>query len=79
MSKTQSSTQERWIHRLLSIFLFSMPNFKNLTFVKVVWHGKMLFGMYIIVWHILAFFSYVGRINILFGIFEKLVSIQLKF
>jgi len=36
------------------------PNSRNLAFFKVVWHEKMVFGMYVIVWHFLAFFDGVG-------------------
>jgi len=32
---------------------FLMPNSRNLALVKVVWHDKILLGMYLIVWHIL--------------------------
>jgi len=36
---------------------FLRPNFKNLAFSKVVWHEKMVFGMYVIVWHFFGLFS----------------------
>jgi len=36
--------------RLFQLLLaFLMPNCRNVTFFKVVLHGKMLFGMYVIV------------------------------
>jgi len=35
---------------------FLRPNFKNLTFLRVVWHEKMVFGMYVIVWHFFGLF-----------------------
>jgi len=31
-----------------------------LAFFDVVWHEKMVFGMYVRVWHFLAFFDGVG-------------------
>jgi len=36
---------------------FFRPNSRNLAFFKVVWHEKMVFGIYVIVWHFLAFFD----------------------
>jgi len=39
---------------------FLRPNSRNLAFFKVVWHEKMVFGMYVIVWHFLACFDGVG-------------------
>jgi len=39
---------------------FLRPNSRNLAFSKVVWHEKMVFGMYVIVWHFLVFFDGVG-------------------
>ena len=36
------------------------PNSRNLAFFEVVWHEKMVFGMYVKVWHFLAFFDGVG-------------------
>jgi len=35
---------------------FVRPNSRNLPFFKVVWHEKMVFGMYVIVWHIFGLF-----------------------
>ena len=32
------------------------PNSINLAFFKVVWHEKMVFGMYVIVWHFFGLF-----------------------
>jgi len=52
---------------------FLMPNFRNLAFFKVVWHEKMLLGMF------LAFFSGVDSKKMLFGIFKKLVCFQFIF
>jgi len=39
---------------------FLRPNSRNLAFFKVVWHEKLVFGMYVIVWHFLAFFDGAG-------------------
>jgi len=39
---------------------FLRPNYRNLVFFKVVWHEKMVFGIYVIFWHFLAFFDGVG-------------------
>jgi len=39
---------------------FLRPNSRNLAFFDVVWHEKMVFGMYVRVWHFLAFFDGVG-------------------
>ena len=40
--------------------IFLRSNSRNLAFLKVVWHEKMVFGMYVIVWHFLAFSDGVG-------------------
>jgi len=48
-----------------------LPNSRNLAFVEVVRHQKTLFGMYIIVWHV------VGR-KTFFSVFQKLVSFELQ-
>jgi len=39
---------------------FLRPNSRNLVFLKVVWHEKMVFGMYVIVWHFFGLFDGVG-------------------
>jgi len=36
------------------------PNTRNLAFFKVVCHEKIVYGMYVIVWHFLAIFDSVG-------------------
>ena len=43
---------------------FLKPSFRNLAFFSVVWHEKMLFGMYVIVWHFLAFLMVLAWKNI---------------
>jgi len=35
---------------------FLRPNSRNLAFLKVVWHEKVVFGMYVIVWHCFGLF-----------------------
>jgi len=35
---------------------FLRPNSRNLAFFKVVWHEKMMFGMYVILWHFFGLF-----------------------
>jgi len=35
---------------------FLRLNFRKLAFFKVVWHEKMVFGMYIMVWHFFGLF-----------------------
>jgi len=44
-----------------------MQNLRNLVFSKVVWHAKMLFGMYVVVCHVLACFTWQKKM--LLGIF----------
>ena len=39
---------------------FLRPNSRNLAFFKVVWHNKMVLGMYVIVRQFLAFSDDVG-------------------
>jgi len=42
---------------------FLMPNSRNFAFSDVVWHEKMLFGMYVIVCNFFDFFSCVWRLR----------------
>jgi len=46
--------------RATRLAFFLRSNSRNLAFLKVVWHEKMVFGMYVIVWHFLAFSDGVG-------------------
>jgi len=39
-------------------FFNLMPNSRNLAFFKVVCHEKMLFGKYVIVWHVAGLFQW---------------------
>jgi len=58
--KTFSGLTEDWtvsgpwqrlvVNRVARLALLT-PNSRNLAFFKVVWHEKMVFGMYVIVWH----------------------------
>jgi len=51
---------------------FLRPNSRNLAYFKVVWREEMVFGIYVIVWHLLAFFVGVGMKKRLFGILKNL-------
>jgi len=53
-----------------------MPNSRDLAFFNVVWHEKMLFGMYVITWRVLGFFNGVGRKSAVWHF--KLVSFEVK-
>jgi len=55
------------------------PNSRNMAFLKVVWHEKMMFGMFVIVWRFLDFFHGVGMKKCCLAFFETfgLVSVRL--
>jgi len=51
---------------------FLIPTSRKLAFVKVVWHEKTLFGMF------LTFLSGVGCKKAMFGNFKNLLSFELE-
>jgi len=59
-----ASAEQGW-----QVLIFKL-NSRNFAFFKVVWHEKMEFGMYIIVWHFLAFFDGVGMKNDCLAVFK---------
>jgi len=49
---------------------FLRPKSRNLVFLKVFWHDKVLFGMYVIVLHFLGLFDGVGMKKHCLAFFE---------
>ena len=47
---------------------FLRPNSRNLAFLKVVWHEKMVFGMHVIVWHFFGLFWWCWHEKTMFGV-----------
>ena len=61
-----------WVARLA----FFRPNSRNLGFFEMVWHAKMMFGMYVTVWEFFSLFWWCWYEKTLFDIFKNLTLAQ---
>ena len=54
------------------------PNSRNLAFLKVVWHEKMVFGMYVIVWHFWPLLMVLALKNMVWHFLKPLAQLLLS-